>query len=290
MENKGFLILVTGQSGSGLGTAIRILEDLGFYCIDNLPFELVVPTVESLQNHQKEKKIALGIHIHSLTQAKDFEKLHADLKKRMKVEVLYLMAQDNVLLTRFSTTRRKHPFQSEPQDLSSAIKKERELLTLVENKADHLVDTTDFTPQDLATQIEERYFPDHHPRKLYVTITSFGFKHGVCNPVDSMYDVRFLRNPFFSPKLKEKNGLDKEVIDFILSDKETKPFVDKMVDLNTWLIPRYFKEGKHYFRIGIGCTGGKHRSVCIAEVLAESLRNSYPDMINLTVYHRDISH
>jgi UPF0042 nucleotide-binding protein len=291
LENKSFLILVTGQSGSGLGTVIRILEDLGFYCIDNLPVELVVPTLDALESKsvKHENKFALGIHIHSLEQANDFEKLIVVLKKKLKVDVLFLMTQDSVLQTRFSTTRRKHPFETEPKDLLSAIQKEREVLTLVEKNADNFIDTTDFSPQDLAAQIEQQYFPDRVPRKLAVTITSFGFKHGVCQPVDTMFDVRFLKNPFFSPKLKEKNGLDKDVINFILSDKETQPFLDKLVDFNKWLIPRYYKEGKHYFRIAIGCTGGKHRSVCVTEILAKHLKHEFKDIIDLTIYHRDIS-
>lgn len=290
MENKSFLILVTGQSGSGLGTAIRILEDLGFYCIDNLPFELVIPTLEAIERRsvQHENKIAFGIHLNSMNQATEFEKLRNTLKSKLKIDVLFLMAQDSILLNRFSTTRRKHPFENASKDLLLAINKERKVLETVEQHADHLIDTTDLTPQDLAAQLEARYFPDRVPRKLCVTITSFGFKYGVCNPVDSLYDVRFLKNPFFSPKLKEKNGLNKEVSEFILSDKETNPFLEKLVDFNFWLIPRYFKEGKHYFRIGIGCTGGKHRSVCVAEILANRLKVKFPEMIELKVFHRDI--
>lgn len=292
MKNKTSLILVTGQSGSGLGTAIRILEDLGFYCIDNLPFELIIPTLDALEKRaiHYEGGIALGIHIHSMEQAKLFDKLHDELKKKLKVEVLYLMTQDNRLLTRFSTTRRKHPFESDPSDLISAIHREKELLTRVENKADYFIDTTDLSPQDLALEIEQHYFPNKKPRKLFVTVTSFGFKHGATSPLDSMFDVRFLKNPFFNPKLKDKNGLDKEVVDFIVSDKEAKEFIDKLVDMNTWLIPRYHKEGKHYFRIGIGCTGGKHRSVCIAEILSTQLKETFSDIIDVKVYHRDISH
>lgn len=292
MEKKVSLILVTGQSGSGLGTAIRILEDLGYYCIDNLPLELVAPTLEALERRavRHEKGIALGIHIHSLSQARDFEKLQEDLKKKQSTEILYLMAQDSALQTRFSTTRRKHPLESVPPDLMSAIEKEKKVLSSVENKADYLIDTTDLTPQDLASEIEKRYFPNMIPRKLFVTVTSFGFKHGVCNPLDSMFDVRFLKNPFFIPSLKEKNGLDKEVSNFILSEQDTKTFLQKLLDLSKWLIPRYYNEGKHYFRIGIGCTGGKHRSVCIAEVLSKELKDTFPDMIEVKVYHRDISH
>ncbi len=290
MKSKKKLVFVTGQSGSGLGTAIRILEDLGFYCIDNLPFELVLQVLESIERNAvyNDNGIALGIHIHSADQTKAFIKLQEELRKKRSLEIIFLMTQDDVLQTRFSTSRRKHPFEIQPQNLLMAIQKEREVLELVESKADYIIDTTELTPQDLALQIEEHYFPEGLSRKLFITITSFGFKYGVCAPLDSMYDVRFLRNPFFNKNLKEKNGLEKDVREYIQSEEETKIFLDKLLDLNKWLIPRYYKERKHYFRIGIGCTGGKHRSVFVAEYLASELSKAFSEYVDVTVTHRDL--
>ena len=292
MTEKMSLIFVTGQSGSGLGTAIRTLEDLGFYCIDNLPFELIVPTLEALEKkeHHQNTPIVLGIHVHSVAHAHEFNDLHEDLKKRLKVEVLFLTAQNDVLQTRFNTTRRKHPFESEGKDIIFAINGEKSVLKIIEDRADLIIDTTYFTPQDLAWQLEDRFFPEKNPRRMVVTITSFGFKHGVCSPLDMLFDVRFLRNPFFVKELKEKNGLDPGVAQYILEDPDSKSFIDKLIDINNWLLPRYYREGKHYFRIGIGCTGGKHRSVCIAEILRTELSKSYPGIVEVNVYHRDILH
>ncbi len=292
MKEQTSLILVTGQSGSGLGTAIRTLEDLGFYCIDNLPFELIVPTLEVLEKkaHDKTIPIVLGIHLHSMQHAHEFCLLHDDLRKRIQVEVLFLTAQNDILHTRFNTTRRKHPFESEGKDLGFAIARERDVLNIIEDRADLSVDTTYFSPQDLAWQLEDRFFPDKNPRKMQLSITSFGFKHGVCYPLDMLFDARFLRNPFFVKDLKEKNGLNSAVAAYILEDQDSKVFIDKILDLNNWLLPRYYREGKRYLRIGIGCTGGKHRSVCIAEMLRQELNKSYPSIIEVSVYHRDISH
>ena len=292
MDNKNLLVLVTGQSGSGLGTAIRILKDLGLYCIDNLPFELVIPTLEALEKRtlRPENGIALGIHILSKEQALAFNKMHADLKKKIRVEVIYMMTQDNILQNRFSATRRKHPFEADTGDLITAIEAEKSVLAFVESQASFLIDTTDFSPQDLASQLEEHFFPNSVHRKLFITVTSFGFKYGPCSPADSIYDVRFLKNPFFVSGLKEKTGLSSEVADFVLSHGETKPFLEKLFDLNRWLVPRYYKEGKRYFRIGIECTGGKHRSPVIAEKLATDLMQAFPEIEDVKVYHRDISH
>lgn len=291
MAKKIVLVLITGQSGSGLGTAIRALEDLGFYCIDNLPFELIINTMESLERaiDFSKNKFALGIHIHNMQQAKAFSGLLKELRKgKRSVEVLYLTAQKEVLLNRYSTTRRKHPYSAKVSDLKAAILKESKVLKSVEAEADFLIDTTELSPHDLGHQIENRYFPGKKQRKVAVSITSFGFKHGVCSPIDALYDVRFLKNPFFNIKLKEKNGLDKDVREYILAERDTKEFLKKLLDFNMWLLPRYHQEGKRYYRVGIACTGGKHRSVFVADYLYKHLKRDCSEIIDIEITHRDI--
>lgn len=292
-NRKTFLVLVTGLSGSGLGTTVKILEDLGFYCIDNLPFELIVPTLNLLEDKgvQKEGRgIAFAFHITSEDQAKEFGKMHGDLRERARVELVYLMAEENTLQTRYNTSRRRHPFALLSGDLSGAIRKEKACLDGLRQHADFVVDTTFFSPQDLAWQLEKRFFPGSSPRKLQVAVTSFGFKHGVCYPLDLLFDVRFLSNPFFVAELKEKTGLDKEVREYLEKDDETQTFVEKLVGFYHWLLPRYYREGKHYLRIGIGCTGGKHRSVYVAEHLSKSIRDFSGPEISVATYHRDVNH
>ena len=291
-DEKTVLVLVTGRSGSGIGTSIKILEDLGYYSIDNLPFELIVPTLDLLEEKaiQKKSGIAIGVHIHSSAQAEAFTLLQKNLKIRAQIDILFLTAQDDVLLTRYNATRRKHPFDDAAIGLIEAIEKEKLVLKPLEACANLILDTTYFSPQDLAWQIEKRLSPDRIPRKLHITLTSFGFKHGVCHPIDMLFDVRFLKNPFFVLELKEKSGLDKDVSDYILSDPESQEFLEKLIDLHEWLIPRFHREGKHYFRVGIGCTGGKHRSVCVVESLSREIQKYYPGMIEVSTYHRDINH
>ncbi len=286
------LVLITGQSGAGLGTAMRILEDLGFYCIDNLPFELVLATVSALEkiDLHEWQGVALCIHLHTKEQVKKFQVLLSDLKSKGKVDLVFLMAQDEILQLRYNTTRRKHPFKGEFLDLAKAIQNERDVLKPVENNSDLIVDTTYFAPQDLAWQIEGYFFPERVPRKLVVTVTSFGFKHGICHPLDMLFDVRFLRNPFFIVDLKEKNGLNPDVSNYVMADPDAVVFLNKLTDMTRWLLPRFYREGKHYFRIGIGCTGGKHRSVTIAEKLCQDLQKAHSEQVEVTVVHRDIFH
>lgn len=292
-EKKTFLVLVTGLSGSGLGTSVKILEDLGFYCIDNLPFELIVPTLNLLEEKGVQKGrggIAFAFHITSADQARAFGEVRRELKERARVEVIYLMAEENTLQTRYNASRRKHPFTGFSRDLLESIRAEKVVLEGLRNLADFVIDTTFFSPQDLAWQFEKRYFPGSAPRKLQVAVTSFGYKHGVCYPLDSLFDVRFLTNPFFVADLKEKTGLDDEVKEYLLKDEETRVFLEKLVGFHQWLIPRYYREGKHYFRIGVGCTGGKHRSVFVAEQLSDAIRNFSGPELEVVTYHRDVNH
>ncbi len=202
--------------------------------------------------------------------------------------MVFLVANEETLANRYGATRRPHPFLTEGESLTEAIKKERELISPVEWEADVVIDTSGLSPHQLARHIEARYLGEVPPRSLYVTITSFGFKHGQLRPADSIFDVRFLNNPYFVPSLKKLSGLDEPVKHFIREDQKTEVYLQKIIDLNCWLLPQYYAEGKHYFRIGIGCTGGQHRSVFIAETLCQALKDKNLAHLQYSVHHRDV--
>jgi UPF0042 nucleotide-binding protein len=287
---KPELILVVGQSGAGLATTVKSLEDLGFYCIDNLPFEMVLPTVDLLVKKQVstlENGIAMGIHIHAYEQAQEFTNIIKTLKNKIKVVLLFIKADTEVLLTRFSTSRRKHPLLDKCGKIADAIHFERKILEEIEIQADAVIDTSTLSPHNLSRLVESR-FQDEHLRQLFVSIASFGFKYGIYKPTDTLFDVRFLQNPFFVPSLKDKTGLDPEVKEFLFHDKIVSEYLQKLFDWHTWLLPKYYDEGKHFFRIAIGCTGGRHRSVFIADELNKKLKSAKLHGIVVNVSHRDI--
>ena len=288
MQNT-LLVIVTGLSGAGLSTVINALQDVGFYCIDNLPFELIWQTVDLIESGNiSAKGFAFGMDIRDKKFAQSFPAIKEKLKQKIRLDVVYLEADRNVLATRYSATRRKHPLTAGDITISKAIVREAKLLAPVKQSADVVFDTTMWSPHNLARMIEKRYSDDLPPRKLYVTITSFGFKYGVLRQCDEIFDVRFLTNPYFSPELKDKHGLQKEVDQYVFADQNAEIFLSKIVDMHKFLLPLYFIEGKHYFRIGIGCTGGKHRSVSFAKRLAERLTECAIPHIEIQVAHRDI--
>lgn len=289
MTAKRLLVIVTGLSGSGLGSAINVLEDAGNYCIDNLPFRMIQQTLDVLEGELKDNQsIAFSIRFHSPVAPGALADLKRSLKDRVKVDTVFLTAETEVLASRYGTNRRKHPFALEGQSLEVAISNERKTLRAVERECDVVIDTSTLSPQHLARQLESRYRFDVPSRSLNVSITSFGFKHGLHRPVDSLFDVRFLSNPFFIPALRPKSGLDQGVRAFIFEDPNMEALLGRLVDLHSWILPRYYEEGKHYFRIGIGCTGGQHRSVAVAEELALRLHQVNLEHIIISVTHRDL--
>ncbi len=288
-SDSPLLVIVTGLSGAGKSTAIKALEDLSFYCIDNLPFELVEAAVDHLlKSPWSPRRYAFGMDARDRRFLSDFPGFRERLKARLQVDVLFLSASDDQLAERYITTRRKHPMLDDGGELIAAIRRETVALKPIEDLADVAFDTGSWSPHGLARKIEERYSGENIGRLLHVTVVSFGFKHGLLKPADSIFDVRFLRNPHFEAALKEKTGLDPAVAGYVFKDELTLPFLSKLVDLHKFLFPEYFKEGKHYFRIGIGCTGGKHRSVAIAEKLAMELGACKIPHVAISVSHRDI--
>jgi RNase adapter protein RapZ len=280
-------VIVTGLSGAGKTQAIRNLEDLGYFCVDNLPTTLIPKFAEACYNTDgRIDKIALVIDIRG---GKFFDDLFESLKhlKRegYKYEILFLEASDEVLIKRFKESRRKHPLAPDGR-LLNGILMERNRLREVKDRADNIIDTSKLATRELREEIAKIYSEEGQVEtQLIITILSFGFKYGI--PVDSdlAFDVRFLPNPYYIPELKKYSGNDKPVSDYVMNFKETRDFIDKLEDMLQFLIPNYLKEGKRQLIVSIGCTGGRHRSVTIANVIYNRLKD-YGHKVNID--HRDI--
>jgi UPF0042 nucleotide-binding protein len=290
VSKESVLVIVTGLSGAGNSTALHALADAGMYCIDNLPMELLEPTIQLFESGRIKAPhgLALCMDIRNPHFAGTFPALKKKLMDRIGLDVIFLKATDQSIATRFSTTRRKHPLLESGESLVEAIERERDLLSPVEEASDLVLDTSTWSPQQLSKILETRYSNLVIGRQLHIVITSFGFKYGASDQSDMMFDLRFLTNPFFVPALRKKSGLDVEVKNYLFSQEKTQIILKKIEDMLRFLIPLYYEEGRHYLRIGIGCTGGRHRSVCLAEALGSSfLTNSVPNTI-VTIIHRDI--
>ncbi len=280
-------IIVTGMSGAGKTEATRSLEDMGYFCVDNLPPKLIPKFAEAcVQSQGKINKVALVIDIRGGVFFDDlFESLNYLKNEDFKYEILFLDASDEVLVKRFKESRRSHPLAPGSR-IITGIASERNKLREVKDRADIIIDTSKYAIKDLREEMSKNYGDAKEPEKqLSVTILSFGFKYGI--PVDSdlVFDVRFIPNPFYIPQLKPYSGNDEPVKNYVLEQIETKTFIEKTVDLLEFLIPNYKKEGKRQLIISIGCTGGRHRSVAIANNIYENLSNKN---FNIYVEHRDI--
>ncbi|AGK98362.1 RNase adapter RapZ [Clostridium pasteurianum] len=281
-------VIVTGLSGAGKTHAIRSLEDLGYFCVDNLPPTLISKFAEAcFQAEGKIDRIALVIDIRG---GEFFHDLFDNLSKLedagYKYEILFLDASDEVLVKRYKESRRKHPLAPQGRVITG-IELERLKLKQVRNRANNVIDTSNLTTRELREKITEIYEQEGQMEtQLIVTVLSFGFKYGI--PVDSdlVFDVRFLPNPFYIPDLKNFSGNDKQVSDYVLGFEETRVFIDKLSDMLEYLIPHYLKEGKRQLIVSIGCTGGRHRSVTIANSIYEKLKAAN---YNVNVDHRDIN-
>ena len=266
------IVIVTGLSGSGKSTAIKAFEDLGYFCVDNLPV-LMLPDFLKLREESSEGlwHIALGMDIRERRFLESYSKIFSELRRRgANLEILFLEATDDVLQRRFSQTRRKHPLAGKGSVLEG-IEAEREMLRDLKDMATRVVDTSSANVHDLKRMISRLYALSPDQDALHVMVLSFGFKYGVPAEADIIMDVRFLPNPFFVEGLRDLDGRREEVIRFVLRDEQSQVFLDKFSTLLTDLLPRYRAEGKSYLTIAIGCTGGKHRSVVVAEKLAERL-------------------
>lgn len=282
------LVIVTGISGAGKVTALKIFEDNGYYCVDNLPIDLIESFADILFGQTNEKnKVAIGVDIRS---GKNLEKMSEVLKnmkaKEQNYEILFLDCNNNTLIKRFKETRRSHPM-GDRDSVENEINEERAKLEFLREQADYIIDTSNLLVKELRGEIEKIFVLNRGYRNLFVTIMSFGFKHGVPADCDLVFDVRFLPNPYYVPELKHKTGNQKEVQDYVLNSPVSHEFLDKLVDMIKFLIPNYIEEGKNQLVIGIGCTGGHHRSVTIANELYNQL-NSSDASYGIRLSHRDI--
>ena len=282
------LVIVTGISGAGKVTALKIFEDNGYYCVDNLPIDLIESFADILFGQTNEKnKVAIGVDIRS---GKNLEKMSEVLKnmkaKEQNYEILFLDCNNNTLIKRFKETRRSHPM-GDRDSVENEINEERAKLEFLREQADYIIDTSNLLVKELRGEIEKIFVLNRDYRNLFVTIMSFGFKHGVPADCDLVFDVRFLPNPYYVPELKHKTGNQKEVQDYVLNSPVSHEFLDKLVDMIKFLIPNYIEEGKNQLVIGIGCTGGHHRSVTIANELYNQL-NSSDASYAIRLSHRDI--
>lgn len=282
------LVIVTGISGAGKVTALKIFEDNGYYCVDNLPIDLIESFADILFGQTNEKnKVSIGVDIRS---GKNLEKMSEVLKnmkaKEQNYEILFLDCNNNTLIKRFKETRRSHPM-GDRDSVENEINEERAKLEFLREQADYIIDTSNLLVKELRGEIEKIFVLNRDYRNLFVTIMSFGFKHGVPADCDLVFDVRFLPNPYYVPELKHKTGNQKEVQDYVLNSPVSHEFLDKLVDMIKFLIPNYIEEGKNQLVIGIGCTGGHHRSVTIANELYNQL-NSSDASYGIRLSHRDI--
>lgn len=275
------VILFTGVSGAGKTTALRAVEDLGFYCVDNLPLALLDPFMTTMANEPQISRTALVVDARLRRSIEGYAEACQTLKARgHTLEVVYLDGQDEILLRRFSYTRRRHPLNGE--DLRAGLAEERAILAPLRARASTCIDTSEYTVHQLKEIIQDRYCEGES--SLFLSLLSFGYRYGIPSHADLVFDVRFLPNPFFIEPLRELTGLDAAVADYVIQAEESQGLLKKLEDLLDYLLPRYAAEGKIYLTAGIGCTGGRHRSVAIAEHLGKSLSTKWP----VKIRHRDV--
>ncbi|MDO4303417.1 MAG: RNase adapter RapZ [Bacillota bacterium] len=280
-------VVITGMSGGGKSTALRMLEDAGFYCVDNLPVPLIEKFVELIAAPGGEvTKVALGLDVRADQAFADVQKILEKLRVNgYSFEILFMEANDRTLLKRYKETRRVHPLSPDGR-IEDGIHKERGILKDIRNKSDYVIDTSNLLTRELKEELDRIFVQNEEYNSLMINVLSFGFKYGIPADADLVFDVRFLPNPFYIDDLKYKTGNDKEVQDYVMSFQEAHIFIDKLADMIEFLLPNYVKEGKYQLVIGIGCTGGKHRSVTLANQLYARLKNK--GGYGLKISHRDV--
>ena len=279
-------VIVTGMSGGGKRTALKMLEDAGFYCVDNLPVPLIEKFVELVDTPGSEiKKVALGLDVRA---DQPFGEVHRTLENLKKVgykyEILFMDASEHVLLKRYKESRRLHPLALEGR-VEDGVRREREILKSMKESSDYVIDTSNLLTRELKEEIDRIFVMNEEYNSLMVTILSFGYKNGIPADADLVFDVRFLPNPYYIEELKHQTGNDRPVQEYVMGFPEAEEFLVRLEDMVKFLIPNYVKEGKYQLVIGIGCTGGKHRSVTLANELYKRMKNQ--GNYGLKIYHRD---
>ena len=281
-------VIVTGMSGAGKSTALKMLEDVGYFCVDNLPVQLIPKMADLLRVPGSElNKAALGVDIRSGQSLDELAEVLGELDGAgMKYEILFLESSDNVLIKRYKETRRFHPLAGNDSRVDEGIQKERERFLFLKKKADYLIDTSHMLTRELKRELNKIFVQNKEYKNLYISVLSFGFKYGIPPDADLVFDVRFLPNPYYIEELRPHSGNDRQVRDYVMDNKKAEIFLEKMTDLVEFLIPNYVQEGKTQLVIGIGCTGGKHRSVTLANELFEILSKN--ENYGIRIEHRDI--
>ncbi len=280
------LVIVTGMSGAGKTVALKVLEDIGFYCVDNLPISLVDKFVQLVSEGTSIERAALGLDIRSGEELGNLDEILENWhSSNVDVQVLFLDANDVVLIKRYKETRRTHPLAGAGR-LERGIEKEREKLAFLKKEADYIIDTSMLLTRELRKELEKIFLQDARYKNMYVTVLSFGFKYGIPEDADLVFDVRFLPNPYYDEHLRPLTGQVQAVRDYVMQGGTADVFLKKLFDMIDFLLPNYINEGKNQLVIAVGCTGGKHRSVTIARALYEHLEavGEY----GIRIDHRDI--
>lgn len=289
-------VILTGISGAGKSTALKMMEDMGYYCVDNLPIPLVERFYELSGTAGGElQKVAVGIDVRNSQGLDEMREVLGRFKEQGRAcEILFLDAEDPVLVKRYKETRRSHPL-AQGERVDKGISKERARMGFLKERADYIIDTSRLLTRELKTELEKIFVNNIDYHNLFVTVLSFGFKYGIPADSDLVFDVRFLPNPYYVEGLRAKSGNDKEIQDYVLQYAEAHEFLDKLDDMIRFLIPNYITEGKNQLVISIGCTGGKHRSVTLANELYKRLQpgpgcpgKNKPLNYGLKIEHRDI--
>lgn len=280
------LVIVTGMSGAGKTIALKMLEDIGFYCVDNLPISLVDKFVQLVSEGTSIEKAALGLDIRSGEELGNLDEILENWRRsNVDVQVLFLDANDAVLIKRYKETRRTHPLAGAGR-LENGIEKEREKLAFLKREADYIIDTSMLLTRELRKELEKIFLQDARYKNMYVTVLSFGFKYGIPEDADLVFDVRFLPNPYYDEHLQPLTGQVQAVRDYVMQGGTADAFLKKLYDMIDFLLPNYINEGKNQLVIAVGCTGGKHRSVTIARALYEHLEAA--GEYGIRIDHRDI--
>lgn len=279
-------VILTGMSGSGKSTALKMIEDMGYYCVGNLPISLVENFVELAENDPELDKFAINVDIRSGQNIGDLTAVLDRLQERGKsFEMLFLESEDAVIIKRYKETRRSHPL-AEGGRVDRAIRLERERMQPLKRRADYILDTSQLLTRELQAELKKMFVENQTYKNLYITVLSFGFKYGIPTDADLVFDVRFLPNPYYVEELRQMTGLDQPIRDYVMASEQYHEFLDRLEDMIKFLIPNYISEGKNQLVIAIGCTGGKHRSVTVAQGLHERL--CAQDNYGLRIEHRDV--
>ena len=279
-------VIITGMSGAGKSTALKYLEDMGYFCVDNLPSLLLDKFFELTEADQQHSQIALGMDIRNGSSLAEEARLIRDLKQEGKdITTVFMDASDSVLVKRYKETRRNHPLAGQDR-LEVGIARERRQVEFLKEQADYIIDTSQLLTRELNAALENIFRLDRKFDNLFLSVLSFGFKYGIPTDADLVFDVRFLPNPYYIQELRPKTGNDPEIRQFVMQSPEAGIFLDKLEDLVRFLIPNYIKEGKNCLVLAIGCTGGKHRSVTLANEIYQRLQRD--QTYGLRVEHRDL--